>query len=129
MASNIFVVLIGVLIFCGLNVLNIVKIVYAEKYKNDMESCSSMMDPYTWLFYDGLINLITWIVIVIIAFLGNVGAVIAGVIFLFKQLFSIVWLIIGSIMYWRDCMGALPSTIDNFIMVILILSYVLFCIK
>lgn len=127
--ENTFIVIAVILVFAVFNILNIVKIVYAESYKDEMECHSNMIDPYTWLFLDGLVNILAWIVIGLLYLCGEVGMIIAGILFVFKFMFSFAWLIIGSIMYWRDCIGKLPAPIDNLIMTVLIISYIFANIK
>lgn len=123
-------IVVGIVLgFAVFNILNIVKIAYAASYKDEMECHSSMIDPYTWLFLDGLVNMLAWFVAGLLCLCGNVGIIIAVILIILKFMFAFAWLIIGSIMYWRDCYGKLPSPIDNLIMAVLIISYVLFNIK
>jgi len=124
------------LIVCGLlYLLPIIEIVMAIEHKNDMQ-CDSFISPYTWLIVQGILGICiaTGIIFTCGAFSTisntNENENMQTCIIMFSYIFiitialcDIVWLIIGSVMFWRDCYDLKPSSMNTLFWVVLIMSW------
>jgi hypothetical protein len=112
----------------------IAEIVMAEKYNNQMICKNNVISPYNWLIVDGLISSMVYLSFVIMhAFAGSaiedtclyVSSVFISI---FGGFFIMSWIIVGSVMFWRDCVHLKPKEINNFFWTILLMKIISFAI-
>lgn len=114
--------------------LPIIEIVYGASHRSD-HGCSSFVGVSDWLIIDGA-------AMVFIVFLGlilfgctngalvydspacAVGAVVSFIFFVLCNVFKFAWLIIGSVMFWRDCKDVSPKSVNDLMWASLIIGYV-----
>ena len=119
-STPLFRFIIGVSIF----IFPIIQVIYGILYINSVD-CNSFVDVSTWLIVNGCSGVFNGILFIITAYLSTkeskniVGIMILIVINIF---FMIVWLIIGSIMFWRDCEKDTPKHINTLMWITLILE-------
>ena len=123
----------GLLILLLLGVflaLPITQLVMVAKY-SDQIICNSFLQPKVWLIVKAVTDLF---VIICCCFICSAKftenrcilamASILFVPFLFASVFELVWLIIGSVMFWRDCLHMDPEPINTLMWCSLIIGYV-----
>lgn len=105
----------------------IAELIMVGKYGHEIVCNSSVMSLQTWLVVDGIVNI--------------VGGCILGLLYFGKDdmeqfaenarkinkpfiAFELVWTIIGSIVFWRDCPHVTPHSISDLMYAVLILSYI-----
>lgn len=102
------------LIMIGISLIyEIVILIYAGIYKDKMHCYTNVVKPYTWLEVYAWIN-------IVYNFVSNFVPEFV------KELFFltiVIWTILGSVMFFRDCNGHLPKDINNLYHVILLISY------
>jgi len=109
-------------------------IVYAGIYNhaNDTSNCTSSTNISfpTWLYVNGFLNLSYAIIMFIIIYLKKFRSMSNMCINTCTTtipiyLAIIIWTMIGSLMYWRDCLHIQPITFNYIIMGTLIYNYVI----
>ena len=131
--NSLLILLVPIFLVCL--VLPCVQIGYAATYK-DTISCgiSTIISPYTWLLTSGITGLCLGILIIsttyimIVNFGINTAFItVLSLLLIPCGLFSFSWIIIGSVMYWRDCAGTIqPTSVDSLIKASLIIAYISF---
>lgn len=89
-------------------------LVMASKYQHEIV-CESSIDIslYAWMITQGVLCLLC----------GSCAPAVEKGDDLIS-LFSLIWLIIGSVIFWRDCPDCDPQEINQFLYVTLIINYV-----
>lgn len=97
----------------------IIEYVYATKYKDS--SCNSFMHPSTWLYVSTSVAISSIIILPCAKYIDKYKY--DDISFIYS-LFGFIWLIIGSVIYWRDCSSIEPKTFNDFIYAILLISWI-----
>ena len=122
--------------FCS--ALPIAELIIASTYKNDITGCTENfgISIYDWLMIKGIVEMtfigiyaITYALIMAFSPKTNDNAIIGSSFVLVSltvvaSVFIFVWIIIGSIIFWRDCDTITPNQVNNLMWVTLIISYV-----
>ncbi|ATZ81093.1 hypothetical protein BMW23_1049 [Bodo saltans virus] len=122
--------LLGILLSGLWLALPITQLVMQNMYADQMD-CKSFVPPRTWLIVEG----VTSIVNVALLFFIIAGALtqkkvlilaagIASIPSIFLSMFKFAWLIVGSVMFWRDCSNMNPTQINTLMWCSLIIGYV-----
>lgn len=126
------VIFTNIIITCVLNVVSIVELVYLDQYGDDIHCNSSLINPYKWLLINSIVNIVCAFLfvgpLIINYFNQNIFekySAFACVMCIFCAIFSVIWMIIGSIMFWRDCNNKLPQPINDLFYGILITYYII----
>jgi hypothetical protein len=115
------------LIICCFASIGIAELIMASKHGSEIVCKSSIISLHTWLIVDGIITII--------------GGTIIGLLYAGTEneadyaeaahkankpfvVFSLIWTIIGSIVYWHDCPHVTPHSINQLMMAVLIISYI-----
>lgn len=111
--------------------LPIAEIIMAEKYRDDMSCPNDIISPYTWMLTEGIVG------IFIYGFCGIVSALLlidndssktVGVILyiplVILSMFHFAWIIVGAIMFWRDCIDLETKSMNDFYWAVLIINLV-----
>lgn len=133
--------IIGILLIFGmLLAIPIAELVMRHKYYDDIVCHSPIMSLQQWLLVDGVFGIIT-ATLFTITLAGVVAAlsqssddltcffVGIGIILYPCYVFNLIWLILGSIVFWRDCPNAEPTAINTFMYAVLIINYVMLYIQ
>lgn len=106
---------------------SIVQIVYASIYKNSVCNSPINLSMSTWLKVSGSVELttITFFLICLILKTKGLMMCVLGI----SQIFSLTWLITGSILFWRDCPNIQPSDLNNLMWATLMIKYTLIFIS
>ncbi len=105
--------------------LPIVEIYYGVSYQNQIICQSSInIEIPLWLILKGSIKLLSIIFISIYHFSTSksICGTISSFIFSLLQTFLFVWLILGSIIFWRDCPNIEPTSVNTLMWFSLILE-------
>ena len=113
-------------------VLPIIQIAFAAKYQNDMVcNISTIVSPYTWLMTTGIIGLCFGVFTLFFTLNILTTATLMDMFLMFSTFclipfafFSLAWMIVGSVMFWRDCNDMEPRPINQLISASLIIQYV-----
>jgi hypothetical protein len=100
-------------------------IIMTEIYHDDLQ-CSSITTPYIWLMVDGSVLFVLLFIALINATCCNMLHVIHDVL-RFPVLFEMAWMLIGSVIFWRDCMNSMPKPIYVLFWITLIPSLCCWC--
>lgn len=88
---------------------------------------SPIMSLQSWLIVDGIVNIIGGCIIGLLYFgEDNAAKFTESARRVNKPFiaFELIWTIIGSIVFWRDCPHVTPHSIYNLMFAVLILSYI-----
>jgi hypothetical protein len=124
------------LCLCFLFALPIAEIVFGFIYMEKV-SCNSFLQPTVWLVVKGIISVL---IVCCLFFSNNIcihdkNKIVNTLLFLViiitvpLMLFNFIWLIVGSIMFWRDCINIQPVSLNILIWFALILGYIVVAIK
>lgn len=105
-------------------VISILEIILACVYKNDITCHSSIYKPFTWLIIDGISNLLYSILLIVVCIGDNVKVSKVESMYNNTSELYVLWIIVGSIMFWRDCRDDLPKHVNNFCYVKFIINYI-----
>lgn len=113
----IILILVGSLFFS----FPIVQIAYGSTYTVECESPINV-SVSSWLIVNGVTHII---VLIVVSFMYFVGLKSCGTcIEMSYYIFWFSWLIVGSVLYFRDCKNIEPKSIDTLTVVTLIFSYI-----
>ncbi len=123
---------LSVLILFGIMVgffaaISIAELIMAAKYHDEMTCVSPVISIYTWLIVDGIVGLVCAFIITVALGIGDFDASTIGTCVItnyFGSAFHLVWLIIGSVAFWRDCSTMGPKPINDFMYAVLIIGYI-----
>ena len=107
--------------------LPIVEIVFGIQYYENLECQSQINIPiYLWLIIKGSFTILTIILVGCLYTINNKSMlfVLTNPCLYFLQLFNLVWLILGSIIFWRDCSNLKPESVNILLYVSLISGYI-----
>jgi len=79
------------------------------------------MHPSTWLYVLASVAISS---IIILPCAKYIDKYIYDNISFIYSLFGFIWLIVGSVIYWRDCSSIEPKTFNDFIYAILLISWI-----
>lgn len=117
-------------------VLAVIELVYVHQYGQYMTCSSSIISMAIWLQIDAWILIGRVILFLLIILFGlccitydqeSVGIIILlieVIVFVLTFLFNCGWLIIGSVMFWRDCMTSSSLIINRLMYAVLIIGYI-----
>uniref|UniRef100_A0A6C0EBY9 Uncharacterized protein n=1 Tax=viral metagenome TaxID=1070528 RepID=A0A6C0EBY9_9ZZZZ len=119
-------------IYMIVNVFSILQIVIAVKYKNDIDCESPIGLPiYHWLLIDAIVFSITFailfasVIYTLTKFDQTFKIVdrVASFLMIPHVLFNFSWLLIGSLVFWRDCIDVQPNKINALMWTTLIIKW------
>lgn len=125
--------LIGVLFLLGLlYALPIAELIMGSINRGDVNTCdTSLPSATTWLIVKGSVGLFisTYTIMVLGALRTEndffvVTSAVLSVPFILSLLFMFAWLIVGSVMFWRDCIHLGPDSLNTMMWCSLIIGYV-----
>jgi len=107
--------------------LPIAELCIALIYKNEIICESEIgIDIVTWLVIKSIVTISTVLVISCFFMIGKDSPVFR-LVYLIKiiiYIFNFSWLIVGSLIFWRDCYDLQPESVNTFMWISLILGYV-----
>uniref|UniRef100_A0A6C0ECL6 Uncharacterized protein n=1 Tax=viral metagenome TaxID=1070528 RepID=A0A6C0ECL6_9ZZZZ len=122
------------LIYLVINALPISELVIATKFKNDIDCESNVgVSLYQWLITDAamVISLVGFIFLLFtIAFITNSNGMmnimfVSFLLLIPYVIFNFAWLIVGSIIFWRDCVHVNPSEVNTIMWVVLLIKWIM----
>lgn len=112
--------------------LPIAEIVMAEKFRGDMSCPDGIISPYTWMLTEGIVGIFIYGMLgltIILAFqksdIANGFAVAFVVPTYLLLVFQFCWIIVGAVMFWRDCVDLETHSMNNFYWAVLIINLVM----
>ena len=122
----------GCMGICGLGLIfsfPIVELAFAGFYKNSVENCDTPLVPIIpWLTVSGSMGIVAGCMCLIMmlgAAKESTLIVTFGTIVIYLcSIFQLIWLILGSVMFWRDCHNATPSRLNDMMWAALIIGYI-----
>ena len=128
-----FSVLMILLIFTALP---ISELIMGSIYKNQIDCVTEIVNIDTWLIVKGSIGLfvVVFLSILVVAVATEEEyllrlSVTSTIPFYLSCLFSLAWLIVGSVIFWRDCIDLSPRSVNTMMWCSLIIGYVLIYIQ
>jgi hypothetical protein len=137
--------MILILIFGVLISLPVTELVMVEKYHIDLQ-CPSILTPYQWMLVEGSITLTVILMCTISSILVALSITTednnednnenkieecilsaCALIYIFVWIicaFHLIWLIIGSIIFWRDCVDSMPKPMNTLFWITLTMSWI-----
>ena len=124
-----FAVMLGMGLFLALP---IAEIVMAEKHRSDMKCPNDIVSPYTWMLTEGIVGIFIYGIIGVITVCtmqgkNSTASGVAGLFFVplvLLTLFHTAWIIVGAVMFWRDCIDLEDSSMNEFYWAVLIINLV-----
>ncbi len=111
--------------------LPIAEIVMAEKYRQDMSCPNDLISPYTWMLTEGIVGIFIYGLCGILCALmitGSDSSKKTGVVLCIPlwllSVFHLAWLIVGAVMFWRDCIDLETKSMNDFYWAVLIINFV-----
>jgi hypothetical protein len=119
------------LVFSIFAALPVTEIVMGAIHRNDITCETDIVDISTWLIVKGATGLFV-VVFLVVAILAasteneffSCLAVSFVTPFVFACMFSFAWLIVGSVVFWRDCSHLEPRPVNTLMWCSLIIGYV-----
>ena len=119
--------------------LPIVEIIFGVMYPHD-HNCDSFVGVSDWLIIKGSMMLATTFSGVLLFGFTNhaaltdskssaISALFCFVFYVLGMLFKTAWLIVGSVMFWRDCKDVTPSSLNDMMWASLIIGYINLCVN
>jgi len=110
----------------------VAELIIGATHQGDYSVCStSLPSPPVWLIVKGSVGLFfgTYILLMLVALKTEDEAVCTIVAlffvpFVLSLFFQFAWLIVGSVMFWRDCMHLEPTQLNDMMWASLIIGYV-----
>ena len=105
----------------------IILLVYGNKYDDSVCDTSMNLSISSWLKTSGFIEIIgiTTYIILHILYLKYYAVLVLG----FFQIFNVIWLIVGSVLYFRDCPHVKPNDLNNLMCAAIIIKWIFFIIS
>lgn len=111
--------------------LPIVEIVFGIQYYNQIECISDINIPLDiWLIVRGSSTILTLILFICVMYfisrnnLTSFLGILLSPLFYVLQFFNFIWLILGSIIFWRYCSNVEPESVNILLYVSLIFGYI-----
>lgn len=114
------IILLFILIF------PILEIYFGSHYYYDIECVSTIKIPLSiWLIVKGSVSIINifYICIYISIVKNDFGKLLLLYLFSLTNIFSFIWIILGSIIFWRDCLLCKPDDLNILMYFSLIFGY------
>lgn len=100
-----------------------------------MSSLESNVSLKNWLIISGSMGLfICYSIIMVITFIlyseypmCKVLLIIFGISLVMSLIFNVSWNIVGSVLFWRDCLNKVPDDVNDYMYARLIISYIFGC--
>lgn len=132
--SVFFQSIVILIIFFPFIILSLTQLIMNDKYHNELQ-CSSLVTPYNWMIIEASVTLNTIffeLLSLIIHDSKNIcplmNCISPKMICFFPKMigiFHMTWLIIGSIVFWHDCMNSMPKPMNVLFWITLISSWLL----
>lgn len=91
-------------------------------YKNDISACSTMqIDVSTWLIVKSVITISAILLVGICVATKN--KIIGLGLLMVSRIFIFIWLIVGSVLFFRDCIKIEPAIVNISMWVIIITGF------
>ena len=110
--------------------LPIVQLAYGNHYKDSVEAtCNSTIAVSipTWLIVEGSVGIgfvTSLIIFMLSAFSESAAMFLMLVPIILIGLFQFAWLIVGSVLFWRDCYHVMPDSLNQLMWASLIIGYI-----
>lgn len=111
--------------------LPVAEIIMAEKYRQDMSCPNDIISPYTWMLVEGIVGIFIYglygIVTALLLTDGQSSKVLGGLFCIplwILTVFHFAWIIVGAIMFWRDCIDLETKSMNDFYWAVLIINLV-----
>ena len=119
---------------CLLYVLPVVEVVYGSHYLNNNETCCQSdfnISIPEWLVIDGSSGLLFYTVFLYIIIYKiiyedklSISYIFAVTLFILSSLFKVAWIVVGSILFWRDCININPKQLNSIMWAVLLISII-----
>lgn len=116
--------IIGIIIICWLQLM---QIGFGLYYMNSNVCNDSIVPINVWLIINGFSNIFFTVILNLLE-KDEVTKIKRSVIVISIFLFNIIWLTIGSIVFWRDCIDLEPKSINTLMWFSLIMKCIHFFI-
>lgn len=114
--------------------LPIVQLNYGLQHKHDYH-CESFIGISDWLIVKGSTMIGTvFIGLLMVGFTNHYAvynkacsalcALLLYILYMLLLLFETIWLIVGSVIFWRDCINITPSSVNDLMWASLIVGYI-----
>ena len=103
----------------------VVQICYGAIYENSVDGCDSFLSISTWLITSGCVGIFVGILILLMLIdMHNESKILCiNIIVYLASFFQLIWIICGSIMFWKDCSKAVPNSVNILMWISLIAGY------
>jgi len=114
--------------------LPIVQLIYGTKYRHDY-NCDSFVGVSDWLIIKGSTMLgAIFFGLVMVGFINHYAlynkassatcAAIMWCLYMVALFFQTFWVVVGSVLFWRDCIDITPSSVNDLMLASLIIGYI-----
>lgn len=116
--------------------LPIAEIIMAEKYRNLMKCPNNIISPYNWMITEGVVGIMiyglvgikTSAIIISNVVYNSKNSEIFSIIFsiplIMLSVFHLAWIIVGAVMFLRDCINLKTKSMNDFYWAVLIINLV-----
>lgn len=108
-------------------ILPIIEIYFGTRYYNNIDCVSTIKIPLSiWLIVKGSVTIINIfnICIYFVVINNDIGKLLSSYLMYLINIFSFIWIILGSIIFWRDCVLCKPDDLNILMYFSLIIGYV-----
>ena len=135
----VLLILLVVFIIGCMLIFPLMQLYYGVTYYNQLEHCSDLPEPDVFLIVEGVVMFSEIITLIVTSYASNVllsenpphmvefwnfSCVLSYCLLILCCMFNIAWIIIGSVMFWRDCYHIQPKEINTMMWITLISGYV-----
>ena len=125
--GQICIIAVFIMFVCMICALPVVAIIYACLNWNDMQCPNNVVQPNIWLVVQSVVNIIWFYILALMIWaamkkdkISTFCLIMAN---MFILTFNIVWIIIGSVMFWNNCAYHIPPSPRAITAVYLIFGY------
>jgi len=107
-------------------ILPILEIYFGSHYYSEIDCVSSIKIPLSiWLIVKGSVTIMNiFNICIYVAIVNNdFGKILSLYLMSLTNIFSFIWLILGSIIFWRDCIDCKPDDLNVLLYFSLIIGY------
>lgn len=108
-------------------ILPIIEIYFGTHYYNNIDCVSIIKIPLSiWLIVKGSVTIMNIfnVCIYFIVINNDIGKLLSLYLMFLINIFSFIWIILGSIIFWRDCVSCKPDDLNILMYFSLIIGYV-----
>jgi len=118
-------IFVSLILSSCLIILPITEIYFGISYKEEIICDSSIIPIYEWLIIKGILNIIFIIlsIIVVISTDKSLLYCICMPIVILYQFFNFIWVVIGTVIFFRDCPSLEPVSINTLMYFSIIIGY------